>query len=314
MTALYRGGARNGGAIAAMPAPTVDYDGLAIFLAVAEERSFSKAAKRLGVGKGTISRAIASLEETVGAELVHRTPRAVALSTAGTALYERTALHLRAVDEAFGRLPERGELPSGVLRLTAPHDFAITVLADVLAEFALRYPDVSFDTRITNARVDLVAEGFDLAIRMAPGRLADSSLTARKVGAASTSFFAAPAYLARRGTPRALWSKDHDWIAHRGMVDYWKVPAVQVRHLSDDMTHIRELARAGAGVAFLPDYLAAPYVRAGTLVRVDVPHKGLTSQIVLLYPSSGQVPRKVTAFRDFLVEWLASARGAISET
>ena len=288
-----------------MPRRTVDYDALAIFLAVAEERSFSKAAKRLGIGKGTVSRAMASLEETVGAELIHRTPRAVALSTAGSALYERTAPHLRAVDDAFGHLPERGEQPSGVLRLTAPHDFAIIVLPEVLARFALRYPEVSFDTRITNARVDLIAEGFDLAIRMAPGRLDDSNLTVRRLGVAPTGFYAAPSYLVRRGRPKTLWSPDHDWIAHLRMIGHWKVPATSVRHLSDDMTHMRELAREGAGIAFLPDYLTAPYVQSGALERVDVPSKGLTSQILLLYPSSGQVPRKVTAFRDFLLEWLA---------
>lgn len=286
---------------------TVDYDGLAIFLAVAEERSFSKAAKRLGVGKGTISRAISNLERSIGAELIHRSSRAVALSTAGTALYERTAGHLRAVDDAFGALPERGEQPSGVLRLTAAHDFAIAVLPAVQAQFALRFPEVSFDTRITNARVDLIAEGFDLAIRMAAARVTDAALTIRKLGSAPTSFYAAPSYLARRGRPKTLWAKDHEWIAHLRMAENWKVPAGQVRHLGDDMIHMRELARAGAGVAFLPEYLAAPYVQAGDLERVDVPHKGLTSQVVLLYPSSGHVPRKVTAFRDFLIEWLAAS-------
>ena len=290
-----------------MAKTTVDYDGLAIFLAVAEERSFSKAAKRLGIGKGTVSRALASLEDSIGAELIHRTPRAVALSTAGTALYERTAQHVRAVDEAFGRLPERGEQPSGLLRLTAPHDFAISVLPEVLARFALRYPDVSFDTRITNERVDLIAEGFDLAIRMATARLADSTLTVRRIGAGSTSFYAAPSYLARRGRPKTPWTSDHDWIANRRMLEHWKVPAKSVRHQSDDMTHMRELAREGAGVVFLPDYLATPYVQSGALERVDLASKGLTAQILLLYPSSGQVPRKVTAFRDFLIEYLASS-------
>jgi len=291
----------------AMPKISVDYDGLATFLVVAEERSFSRAAKRLGVGKGTISRVISSLEEHVGVELIHRTPRAVALSTAGTALYERTAPHLRAVAEAFGKLPERGAEPSGVLRLTAPHDFAITVLPAVIAQFALRYPEVSFDTRITNARVDLVAEGFDLAIRVAAGRLGDSSLTVRRLGISSTSFYAAPSYLARRGRPKAPWSKDHDWIAHLRLLEYWKVPTTNVRHLSDDMIFIRELAREGSGIGFMPDYLAAPYVRGGLLESVDLAGKGLTAQVFALYPSSGQVPRKVSAFRDFLVEWLASS-------
>src|SRR5262249_55585054 len=120
-----------------------------------------------------------------------------------------------------------------------------------------------------------------------------------------TSFYAAPSYLARRGRPKALWTIDHDWIVYRRMVEYWKLPVENVRHLSDDMTHMRELARAGAGIAFLPDYLAVSYVQSGALEPIDVPNKGLTSQLWLVYPSSGQVPRKVIAFRDFLVEWLS---------
>jgi DNA-binding transcriptional LysR family regulator len=287
-----------------MPKTKTDYDGLAIFLAVAEELSFSKAAKRLGVGKGSISRAISSLEEHLAVELIHRTPRAVALSTAGTALYERTATHLRAVDEAFGALPERGERPSGLLRLTAPHDFAITVLPPLMAQFALRYPDVSFDTRVSNSRVDLVAEGFDVAIRMAAGRLTDSALTVRRLGPATSGFYASPTYLARRGRPRTPWVKDHDWIAHLRMLGHWKVPTAPVKHLSDDMIHIRELAREGVGIGVMPNYLAAPYVRSGLLEAVDLPNKELPTQGYLLYPSSGQVPRKVAAFCDFVHEWL----------
>src|ERR1700679_3636380 len=107
---------------------TLDYDLLAIFIAVAEEKSFSKAAIRLGIGKGTVSRGVTELEVVVGAQLIHRTTHAVALSTAGTALYERTAKHLRALDDAIGNLPEPGERPSGVLRLTAPAAFGTVVL------------------------------------------------------------------------------------------------------------------------------------------------------------------------------------------
>src|SRR5215831_2147300 len=101
-----------------MPATPPDYDLLAALVAVAEEASFSKAARRLGVTKGTVSRAIARLEDSVGAELVHRNTHKVALSTAGTALYERTAPHLSALDRAVGTLPERSEQPSGELRIT----------------------------------------------------------------------------------------------------------------------------------------------------------------------------------------------------
>jgi DNA-binding transcriptional LysR family regulator len=99
---------------------TSEYQLLAVFVAVAEQASFTKAARKLGIGKGTVSRAVAQLARQLGAELVHRTTHAVALSTAGTALYERTAAHLAALDQAVQKLPERAAEPSGVLRMTAP--------------------------------------------------------------------------------------------------------------------------------------------------------------------------------------------------
>jgi DNA-binding transcriptional LysR family regulator len=236
-----------------MPTTPPDYASLAAFVAVAEETSFSKAARRLGITKGTVSRAIARLEETVGAELVHRDTHRVALSTAGTALYERTAPHLAALAGAVGTLPERSEQPSGELRVTAPHDFAAIVLPALVAQFVLRYPEVSVDLRVTNARVDLIAEGFDLAIRAVPEKLADSRLTARRLGIGAMGFYASPSYLARRGLPGFVTSAD---------------------------------------------------VAQGLLQAVLPGHTIGTASLMLVYPSSGQVPRKVTAFRDFMVERL----------
>src|SRR5882672_9474023 len=125
-----------------MTATAIDYDLLAAFVAVAEETSFSKAARRLGITKGTVSRSIARLEDLLGAELVHRNTHKVALSTAGTALYERTAPHLAALDRAVGTMPERSERPSGELRITAPHDFAAILLPELVAQFLVRYPEV----------------------------------------------------------------------------------------------------------------------------------------------------------------------------
>ena len=164
-----------------MPETQADTQLLATFVAVADEQSFTKAARRLGIGKGTVSRAISQLEEQLGAELVHRTTRAVALSTAGVALYERVAPHMIALNQAVQKLPERAAVPSGELRMTAPQDIAVVVLPEILTQFARRYPDVRVDLRATNRQVDLVAEGFDLAIRAAP-TLKDSTLTIRRSG------------------------------------------------------------------------------------------------------------------------------------
>jgi DNA-binding transcriptional LysR family regulator len=285
----------------------VNYQLLAVFVAVVEASSFSKAARKLGVGKGSVSRAIARLEAILGAELLHRNTHAVALSTAGAALYERAAPHLSALDEAVGKLPERAEQPSGRLRLVAPYDFGVIVLPELLAQFSLRYPQVSFDVRLINQLIDLASERFDLAIHIAITRLKDSRLTARRLCGSEAGFYASPTYLARRGKPKRLDEAGHDWIVHPGLIANWKLPRERSwRFLCDDFFLARDLARDGAGVAFLPALVAEPYVRGGFIEAVpltDRPRQQGTFFVV--YPSSGQVPRKVAAFRDFL---LARAR------
>ena len=137
-----------------MPETQADTQLLTTFVAVADEQSFTKAARKLGIGKGTVSRAIALLEEQLGAELLHRTTHAVALSTAGVALYERVAPHVAALNQAVQKLPERAAVPSGELRMTAPQDVAQVILPEVFTQFARRYPEVRIDLRATNRHVD----------------------------------------------------------------------------------------------------------------------------------------------------------------
>lgn len=284
-----------------MNATQPDYALLAAFVAVAEAESFSKAAKRLGLSKGTVSRAIARLERQLGAELVHRTTHQVALSTAGTALYERTAPHLAALGHALGELPERTAEPSGELRVTAPHDVAAMILPELIAQFSLRYPDVCFDLKVTNVRLDLVKEKIDLAIRAAAPKLADSSLKARRLGNATARWYGAPSYLARRGEPRAFGDPKHEWVVMGLMLALERPPKdFRPRVVVDDVITARNLAREGVGLALLPPFVAAESVAEGrlTLLR-DVRPLG-TAHLFAVYPSSGQVPRKVTVFSEFL--------------
>lgn len=283
----------------------VDYSLLAVFVAVAEARSFSKAARKLGIGKGTASRAIAKLEALAGADLIHRTTHSVALSTAGTALYERSASHLAALDKAVVQLPEHAEQPSGMLRLTAPRDLGALVLPQVIAEFARRYPDITFDLHITNNVIDLVGQGFDVAIRAAT-KMKDSTLTMRRLASTHVEFFAAPSYLARRGRPKRFGAAGHDWLIHPGLARWLKLPPNSaIRFLTDDLVMARDLLREGAGIGVLPRFIASTYVREGLLETVTIPHRvPPASHFYFVYPSSGQVPRKVIAFRDFLFDWL----------
>lgn len=286
----------------------MELDLLAQFVAVAETESFSAAAKRLGLTKGTVSRGVARLEEAVGAQLLHRTTRQVALSTAGAALYERTAPQLAALRLAVGSLPESEERPSGELRITAPIDLGSALLGEVAARFMTRFPEVRLDVHLTNRRVDLVGEGFDVALRALPKLPKDSSLIMRRLGQGELAFYAAATYLARRGTPRTPGDPAHDWLAFRGIppAALGIKTAFTPRIVCDDFYFMREAVRAGAGVGVMIPHIALDAVAAGELVRVLAGQRIGRASLYFVYPSRKNVPRKVTAFRDFLTDWLRS--------
>ncbi|MEM6995210.1 MAG: LysR family transcriptional regulator [Myxococcota bacterium] len=290
---------------------SVDYRLLANFAAVAEQRSFTKAARRLGLAKGTVSRGIAELERQLSTELLHRTTQRVALSTAGEALYDRIQPHLRGLDEAMAESPDAAATPSGRLRITAPPDFGGAVLPEVLATFARRFAEISFDVRLTNEQVDLVAEGYDLGIR-ASAALKDSTLKARRLSTVELGCFASPTYVARCGRPTTFADPEWDWILHtavRGMKKKSRRKAgADPRFVCDDFFAIRDLACAGAGIGMMPSFVATPLVRDGLLQEISLREPpALTGRLFLVYPSRGQVPSKVVAFRDFLLKWLERA-------
>src|SRR5690348_4382475 len=193
----------------------MDLNLLTVFEAVARTSSFSAAAKELGLPKSSVSRAVARLEADLKVQLLFRTTRHVAPSAAGTALYDRVAPLLRSVKSALGEMPEREEQPSGELRVTAPVDLGVLFLAEVVVRYAARYPAVTVDLHLTGRVVDLVAEGFDVALRVASS-LQDSTLVVRRAAPIVVQLFASPLYLARRGTPRSEGDlAGHDWIAFR---------------------------------------------------------------------------------------------------
>jgi DNA-binding transcriptional LysR family regulator len=299
----------------------MDLNRLTVFEAVARTSSFTAAARELGLPKSTVSRAVAGLEGELDVQLLVRTTRRVSLNAAGTALYDRIAPLLRQVGAALGEIPEREEQPSGVLRVTAPVDLGVLLLAEAVARYTARYPSVTVDLHLTGRVVDLVAEKFDLALRVAR-RLEDSTLVARKVAPIAFRLYASPLYLARRGTPRAdAELSGHDWVVFRGgpqklrPVGPREVVGVTGRDriVCDDLLFARDAIRAGAGVGLLPTFLAEPDVLAGTLVRVLPRREQLVGHLYVVTPAAKHVPAKVTAFRDLVVELLAaSVRGAPS--
>lgn len=287
----------------------IDLNLLALFGVVAETASFSDAARKLGVPRSSVSRNVADLESALGVQLFNRTTRKVALTTAGAALHARVAPQLAALQDSVGSLPERDTLASGELRLSAAPDFGVTVLPEILAGFAVRYPAIRLDVRLASRMVDLVAEGFDVALRIKQGRLADSSLVARRVSSIDIGLYGSPDYLARQPPIRSPDdTAGHAWISFRGepLPPPFPKPARAPRLNADDMMLVHEMVRAGLGIAFIPPFLARADVTAGRLVRVLPRFAVRTGTLYFVHPAARKIPAKLLAFRDHLVEYIAA--------
>ncbi len=292
----------------------MDLNHLTLFEAVARTTSFSGAAKELRLPKSSVSRGIARLEAELGTQLLLRTTRQVSLTAAGTALYDRLAPLLRQVGAALGELPERTEEPSGRLRVTAPVDLGALMLAAVVARFTARYPAVTVDLHLTGRVVDLVAEKFDVALRVASS-LKDSTLVARRVAPIVVQLYASPLYLSRRGAPRSEPElAGHDWVGFRGGPQKLRLggpkEAVGVepreRILCDDLLFARNAIRAGAGIGLLPAFVAEADRQEGTLVRVLPRVERAIGNLYVVTPAAKHVPPKVSAFRELVVEVLGA--------
>lgn len=287
----------------------MDLNLLSVFVKVADAPSFAEAARQLGLRRSSVSRAVGALEKELGVQLFSRTTRAVALTTAGSALYERVAPQLAALREAAEALPEREEEPSGELRLTAPNDMVATFLPRVIAGFCERHPRVQVDVRRASRRADLIAEGFDLALRPVIHRLNDSTIVARRLCDLEVRLFASPSYLERAGAPRSLAeTAGHPFVVLRQLRVPPPLPKSQVRPhvVSDDMLFLAQMVKAGLGLGLLTTFVAEEDLAAGRLVRILPKLSIRVGALYLVYPPAQHVPRKVTAFRDHLVEYLAA--------
>ena len=292
----------------------MDYNDIPLFVRVVEAKSFTSAAEALGREKSAVSRAVARLESDLGVRLLQRTTRKLALTDAGQAFYERVRSSVAGVDEAASAVRELGSEPRGIVRLTAPadsHDFG---LPELLAEFVQRYPAIDLDLTLTSRHVDLVSEGFDIALR--GGRLADSTLVVRRIGSDALLLFASPAYLKRRGMPQKIADlANHDMVLHRTRdgrnalslagPDGPVTVDVRAKVVADDMSFLARAAIAGAGIALIPAMLAHGPHERGELVHVLGGYRVEGGALHVVLPSATFVPSRVALLRDFLVERLA---------
>lgn len=293
----------------------IQLDDLDVFVRVFEAESMSAAARVLGVPKSTVSRAIGRLEEAMQVRLLQRTSRALSPTDVGRALFDEAQPHVHALRGASDVVSALVDTPRGQIRVTAPNDLAYVFLADVFTRFLAMYPEVSLDLVLTQRTVDIVAEGFDVAIRA--GVLRDSTLVARKVGESEGAFFASPEYLARRGTPRTT----EEFLAHehilfrpqRGRSRYTVESlaggrksrlAIEVggRLAADDFSFVHAALLAGAGIGLLPMFIASGALCSGRLVRVMPEWTWRGGSLSVMHASGRHVPRKIVVFRDFLID------------
>lgn len=291
----------------------VDLEGIRVFVRVAELGSFRRAADALGVPRSTVSRRVAALEATLGARLLQRTTRTVSLTDAGAAYLLTCRPALATLESASRGVTNDPASPRGTLRLTTAVTFGERFLAPLLAEYLRACPQVAVEVLLADRYVDLVQEGFDVAIRA--GTLADSSLVAREVARARVGCFASPAYLRARGTPkRPRDLAAHDAVAHPSMtpggrwafvVDGRRVAvAVKPRVTANGMPLALELCRAGLGVARLPAPFAAEALADGSLVEVLGRHALPPAAMHVVFPSARHLPARVRAFIDLAVQHL----------
>jgi DNA-binding transcriptional LysR family regulator len=293
----------------------VDLRRTSIFVRVVEAGTFSAAATALRLPTSSVSRSVAGLEEELGVRLLHRTSRKLTLTDAGHTYFGRMQAVLAEANEATQEVINFGGDPHGLVRLTAPVDLGVLFLPPMIATLSARHPRLAIELSLTSRRVDLVEEGFDLAIRGAI--LEDSSLVARKVKATDLGVFAAPAYIERRGRPRTVADvAGHDCVVYRtrgGKVP-WRLTGprgVETADASgpvaaDDMLFVRELVLQGAGLALLPEGIVAAEVADGRLVRVLPKHAMSGGALYLVWPSRRLLPARVALVRDFLADALAS--------
>jgi len=290
-------------------------DQLEAFLTVSETESFTTAAEVLGVSKSAVSRRVSELEERLGVRLLERTTRQIRLTELGSEYRDRLRPALLALRSAADAVRAEQVQPSGTLRISAPVDFGEAYLGQMCTAFVAQHPDTKIELDLSQRAVDLVGEGFDLALRA--GKLRDSSLIARRLGRGSMWICAAPAYLSRRGEPKRIEELgEHEAILFRdrGGEGRWELEgpegSVEVRvhgRLSgNEFGFVRSACIAGAGIALLPAPIIRSDVASGRFVRVLPAYASGDSDLHVVYPSARFVPTKVTAFRDFAVRWFAS--------
>ena len=287
------------------------------FNAVVDAGSFVKAAEALAMSKAAVSRYVVDMETRLGVRLLHRTTRRLSLTEEGQVFYGRSKELLAELAEAEDEISSRSHAASGLLRINAPFTFGVLHLAPLWGAFMAQNPKVKLDVTLADRLVDLVEEGYDMAIRIAS--LENSTLVSKRLASTRMLLCASPQYLALHGTPKepaelaahavisySYWSTRDEWhfTGPQGPVSVKTNPCI---HTNSGDT-CRAAALAHQGVILQPDFLVGPDLAVGTLVEVLPQYRSLELGIYAVYPTRKHVSAKVRALIDFLSAHFAQKR------
>ncbi|MBN8930109.1 MAG: LysR family transcriptional regulator [Rhodospirillales bacterium 69-11] len=301
-----------------------DLEGLAMVAKLAEHRSYSGAARALGLSVATVSRSISRLESRLGGRLFNRTSRQLALTDLGRGVAERAARVVWEAEEAERAARELSSRPRGSVRLAVPMSFGLRWVAPLLPDFFRLYPEITIDLHLSDAHVDLVGEGFDAALRIAV--LEDSSLVARRLCRMGRQVVASPGYLGRYGRPQhpgELAAHHCLGYAYRARGDVWRFtgPAGETVGVTPSgplrVTNVDALLPTlleGMGIAELPDFIAADHLAAGRLEAILPGWTIAPGGLYFVTPTARNRPAKVEALGEFLAARLSRLRWAADES
>ncbi|MDB5659483.1 MAG: transcriptional regulator [Cypionkella sp.] len=279
-----------------------------MFVTVLETGSFAAAALRLGTSSGQASKLVSKLESDLGVRLLHRTTRALAATEAGQAYFDRLRGLLDEFDALDTQIRNEALLPRGKIRLSAPLSFGTIRLAPRLADFAKVYPEIALDVHFSDRLVNLVDEGFDMAVRV--GKPGDTTLIARKLSTSQLIVAASPDYLAARGCPQI----PQDLTQHECVIDTnyrdpnrWSFTqnqrvAVNGRLTFSNASACVIAAEAGLGIASSPDFVMAESLASGRLIRLLAGYEDPPMGVYALYPSGRHLALKMRVLIDFLAQ------------
>lgn len=285
-----------------------------MFIGVMETGSFTAAAQRLGTSHGQASKLISRLEKELGVQLFRRSTRALTATDVGRAYYDKVRVLLAEYDALNDSVRTTSDSPSGRVRVSAPVTFGTTQLTQPLIDFARRYPGIELDVSFADRVVNVVDEGFDLALRI--GKLNDSALMARKLCDIRIIAVASPDYLKQRGTP-SHWGElsQHDCIIDTNFRDPFRWPFLQGEQTVQEPVNARlkfsnaevclQAACAGLGIARLPAFVAGEALRNKTIVPVLVSYEIPPLGLFALYPPAKYLAHRSRTLIDFLVEAFA---------